>query len=89
MSYVKSGLSTVAVTHDLLSCMVLVLLKKNSAAFGTVSYLNQDNPVPNCPNSYASLHERIPSIQLAGGIGQFISHTERIACIKFLELGTF
>ena len=25
--------------------------------------LNQDNPVPNCPNSYASLHARRPTIQ--------------------------
>ena len=30
--------------------------------------------MPNCPNSYASLHARRPSIQWAGGIGQFISH---------------
>ena len=28
-------------------------LKKNSSAYGTVYYLNRDNPVPNCPNSYA------------------------------------
>ena len=34
-----------------------------SSAFGTVYYLNQDNPVSNCPNSYASLHARRPSIQ--------------------------
>ena len=30
--------------------------------------------MPNCPNSYASLHAGRPSIQWAGGIGQFISH---------------
>ena len=36
-------------------------LKKNSSTFGTV-YLNQGNPVPNCPNSYASLHARRPSM---------------------------
>ena len=47
---------TVAVTQDLLSRMPLVLLKKVLIAFGTVCYLNQDNPVPNSPNSYASLH---------------------------------
>ena len=64
MSYGKIGLTTVAVTHDLLSGMPLVLVKKkNSSAFGTVYYLNKDNPVPNCPNSYASLHARRPSIQ--------------------------
>ena len=40
--------------------------KKYSSDFGTVYYLNQDNPVPNCPNSYASLHARRESIQLAG-----------------------
>ena len=60
------GLTAVAVTRDLLSGMPLVLFlkkKKNSSAFGTVYYLNQDNPVPNCPNSYASLHARRPSIQ--------------------------
>ena len=74
MGYGKIGLTTVAVTHDLLSGMPLVLVKKkNSSAFGTVYHLNQDNPVPNCPNSYASLHARRPSIQEAGGIGQFIS----------------
>ena len=37
--------------------------KKNSSAFGTVYYLNEDNPVSNCPNSYISLHARRPSIQ--------------------------
>ena len=63
MSYGKNGLMTVAVTQDILSGMPLVLLKKNSSSFGTVYYLNQDNPVPNCPNSYASLHARRPSIQ--------------------------
>ena len=55
VSYGKIGITTVAVTHDLLWGMPLVLLKKNSSAFGTVYYLNQDNPMPNCPNSYASL----------------------------------
>ena len=63
VSYGKIGVTTVAVTHNLLSGMPLVLLEKNSSAFGTVYYLNQDNPVPNCPNSYASLHTRRPSIQ--------------------------
>ena len=64
MSYGKIGLTTVAVTHDLLSGMPLVLVKKkNSSAFGIVYYLNQDNPVPICPNSYASLHARRPNIQ--------------------------
>ena len=64
MSYEKIGLTTVAVTHDLLSGMPLVLVKKkNSSVFETVYYLNQDNPVPNSPNSYASLHARRPSIQ--------------------------
>ena len=63
MSYGKIGLTTVAVTHDLLSGMPLVIVKKNSSAFGTVYYLNQDNPMPNCPNSYDSLHARRPSIQ--------------------------
>ena len=63
VSYGKIGLTTVAVTHDLLSGMPLVLLRKESSAFGTVYYQNHDNPVPNCPNSYASLHARRPSIQ--------------------------
>ena len=26
--------------------------KKSSSAYGTVYYLNRDNPVPNCANSY-------------------------------------
>ena len=73
MGYGKIGLKTVAVTQDLLSGMPLSL-KKNLSAFETVYYLNQVNPVPNCPNSYISLHARRPSIQEAGGIGQFISH---------------
>ena len=59
----KIGLMTVAVTHDLLSGIPLVLFKKDSSAVGTVYYLNQDNPVPNCPNSYPSLHAKRPSIQ--------------------------
>ena len=62
MSYGKIGLTTVAVTHDLMSRMPLVLLKKNSFGFITVYYLNQDNPVPNCLNSYAALYARRPSI---------------------------
>ena len=59
MSYGKIGLTTVAVTHDLLSGMPLVVLRKELISlwnFGTLYYLNQDNPVPNCSNSYASLN---------------------------------
>ena len=52
MSYGKIGLTTVVVTQDLLAGVPLVLEKNNSFAFGTVYYLNQDNPVTNCPNSY-------------------------------------
>ena len=87
VSYGKIGLTTVAVTHDLLSGMPLVLSEKDASAFGTrttqcqlsklirptackktkhtelIRLLNQDNPVPNCPNSYASLHARRPSAQ--------------------------
>ena len=63
MSYGKIGLTTVVVTYDLLSLMLLVLSDKNSPAFGTVYYLNQEKLVTNCPNSYASLHARRPSIQ--------------------------
>ena len=47
--------------------------KKNSSAYGTVYYLNRDSPVPNCLNSYAPPNAGRPSIQWAGGIGQFIS----------------
>ena len=46
MSYEKIGLATVAVTQDLLSGMPLVLLKKNSSAFGTVYYLNSRILIP-------------------------------------------
>ena len=53
LSYWKIGLTTMAATQKLLSGIPLVLLKKNSSAYGTVYYLNRDNPVPNCPNSYA------------------------------------
>ena len=63
MPYGKIGLTTVAVTQDLPSGMPLVLKENNSSAFGIVYYLNQDNPVPNCPNSYASLHARRPCMQ--------------------------
>ena len=54
MSYGKIGLTTVAVTQDLLSGMPLFLIY--CSAFGTVHYLNLGNPGPNGPNSYASLH---------------------------------
>ena len=70
VSYEKIGLTTVAVTLDLLSRMPLTL-KIEHIRLGTVYYLNQDNPVPNCPNSYDSLHARRPSIQKTGAIGQF------------------
>ena len=54
LSYWKIGLPIMAATQELLSGMPLVLLKKNnSSAYGTVYYMNRDNPVPNCPNSYA------------------------------------
>ena len=42
--------------------------KKNSSAYGTVYYLNRDNPVPNCPNSYAPPNAGRPSIQWASGM---------------------
>ena len=64
LSYWKIGLTTMAATQELLSGMPLVLLKKkNSSAYGTVYYLNRDNPVPNCPNSYAPPNAGRPSIQ--------------------------
>ena len=73
LSYWKIGLMTTAATKELLSGMPWYFKKKNSSAYGTVYYLNRDNPVPNCPNSYAPLNAGRPSIQSAGGIGQFIS----------------
>ena len=64
LSYWKIGLTTMAATQELLSGMPLVLLKRhNSTAYGTVYYLNRDNPVPNCPNSYAPPNAGRPSIQ--------------------------
>ena len=72
VSYGKIGLTTVAVTQDLLSGMLLVLKIKLIRLWSSI-FLNQDNPVPNCPNSYASLHARRSCMQQAGGIGQFIS----------------
>ena len=39
------------------------LKKKNSSTYGTVYYLNQDNPMPNYPNSYAPPNAGRPSIQ--------------------------
>ena len=67
--------TAMAVTEDLHhSGMPLVLItNENSSAFGTVYYLNQDNPVPNCPNSCAPFHARRTSMQGAGSKGQFIS----------------
>ena len=63
-SYWNIGLTTMAATQEHLSGMALVLLKKkNSSAYGTVYYLNRDNRVPNCPNSYAPLNAERPSIQ--------------------------
>ena len=70
MSYRKIGLTTMAVTQGLHSGMPLALIiNKNSSALGTVYYLNQDNPVPNYPNSYAPLLARRPFMQWAGGRG--------------------
>ena len=64
LSYWKIGLTTMAPTQELLSEMPFVLLKKkNSSAYGTVYNQNRDNPVPNCPNSYAPLNAGRPSIQ--------------------------
>ena len=64
LSYWKIGLTTMAATKKLLSVMPLVLLKKkNSSAHGTVYFLNRDNPVPNCPNSYAPPNAGRPGIQ--------------------------
>ena len=37
--------------------------KKKSSAFGTAHYLNQDNPMPDCPYSYAPQNERRQSIK--------------------------
>ena len=60
MRYGKIGLTTMAVAQYLLSEIPLVLYikkkLKNSSAFATVYYLIQDNAVPNCPNSYATLN---------------------------------
>ena len=53
----EDWLTTMVVTRDLHSLMSLVLIiNKNSSALGTVYYLDLDIPVPNYPNSYASLH---------------------------------
>ena len=56
VSYGKIGLTTAAVTQDLISSHGCdwFFKKKNSSAFGTVYYLNQDNTVLNSPNSYSS-----------------------------------
>ena len=61
----------IALIQDLHSWMPLVHIKnKKSSDFGTVHYLNQDNPVPNYPNSYTPLHARRHSLESAGGMGQ-------------------
>ena len=63
LSYWKSGLMTMAATQENLSGMPMVLFKiKNSSTYGILYYLNWDNPVPNCPNSYAPLYAGRPSI---------------------------
>ena len=68
MSYRKIGLMTMAVTQDLHSGMPLVLIiNKNSSAFGTVYYLNLYNPAANYLNSYAPLHARRSCMQWDGG----------------------
>ena len=63
LSYWKIGLTTMAATQELLSGMPLVLKKKNSSTYGTVYYPNRENPVSNCPNSYAPMNAGRPSIQ--------------------------
>ena len=54
---------------------LVLILNKNSSALGIVYYLNQDNPVPNYPNSYAPLHARRPCMQWAGGKGRVTGYT--------------
>ena len=61
LSYWKIGLTTMAITP--LRDAVGSFKKNNCSAYGTVYYLNRDNPVPNCPNSYAPLNAGTPSIQ--------------------------
>ena len=56
----EDGFTTVAVIQVLLSEMPLVLFLKNSTS-GTVYFLNQDNPMSNCPVPYASLHAISPT----------------------------
>ena len=63
----KIGFTIMAVTQDLYSGMLLVLIiNKSSFLLGTVYYLDQDNSVPNYPKSYAPLHARRPCMQRAG-----------------------
>lgn len=61
--------------------------KMNSSAVETVYCINQKNPVPNCTNSYASLHAR-SSRQADGGILQFISHDQSPLALNFVWILT-
>ena len=72
-SYWKIGLMTMAAS-PFRDAVGTLIKKKFSSTFITVYYLDPDNPEPNCPNSYASLHARRPNIHKACGIEQFISH---------------
>ena len=55
LSHVLKGEECVAVKSSFL------VFEKNSSFFGTLYYLNQDNPVLSCTNSYATLHQEDPA----------------------------
>ena len=56
--------------------------KKNSSAYGTVYYLNRDNPVPNCPNSYSPPNAGTapPNALSFAGTGIICSHNRGSSC---------
>ena len=70
----KIGLTTVAVTHDLLSGMPLFFLKKE-----LIRLWNSILPEPGQPSAQLSKLIRLTACKktkhtVTGGIGQFISH---------------
>ena len=58
---------------------VAFLSKMNSSVLGIVCYLNRDNPVPNCPNSYASIARKETQHTMCRWYRQFISLGYRLS----------
>ena len=58
---------------------VAFLSKMNSSVLGIMCFLNRDNPVPNCPNSYSSIARKETQHTMCRWYRQFISLGYRLS----------